>query len=70
MCAYPFISLVDNTGFGSEATNCKGVNIFKSSFNKSQTKTFNLAEDTYINKDLIYKFNSYNSNWVKIKKEA
>jgi hypothetical protein len=69
LSSYPYISLVDNVGFGEQATNCKGENHFKSSFLKTSSSVFSLTSTVKVNKSIIKKFNSYNSNYTKLKRK-
>jgi hypothetical protein len=67
VCSYPFVSLVDNMGFGDDATNCKGKNKFKSSYINCMVSEWKLDDTVYINRRIKRKFNAYNSNFTKIK---
>jgi len=67
VCSYPFTSMVDNDGFGDDATNCKGSNQFKSSFMNSFYDKWVFEDTVVVDQRIKRKFNSYNSNYTKIK---
>lgn len=49
---HPFLSLVDNAGFGADATNCKqSYSRFRVELNKRIE--FNMQKELYLNKDII-----------------
>jgi len=55
-CIYPKVSKVQNIGFGDNATNCKGVNIYKTDLDTKDKLNFKFNKDIKINEQLIKEF--------------
>ncbi|MEA1989591.1 MAG: glycosyltransferase [Pseudomonadota bacterium] len=66
--SYPKISKIQNIGFGAEATHCKGINIYQTTIDQSETCNFKLLDKTstvpQIIKEFKYKF-SYTNKFIK-----
>jgi len=65
---YPKISKVQNIGFGDDATHCSGINIYKTTLDKTKQCTFNFTDETEPNKliakDFRYQY-SYTNKLLK-----
>lgn len=55
-CFYPKISKIQNIGFGEDATNCKGVDIYQTSLDNSKNCNFKFDKDIQLNKQLAKEF--------------
>lgn len=55
-CFYPKISKIQNVGFGEDATNCKGIDIYQTILDNSENCDFRFNKDIEINKQLIKEF--------------
>jgi hypothetical protein len=67
-CIYPKISKVQNIGFGKDATNCTGINIYKTNIDKSNKLNFIFQRNIQIDKQLIKEFKyifSYTNKLIK-----
>lgn len=63
---HPFLSLVDNEGFGDDATNCKQkYSRFKVECNDS-VNVLNLPQDLTVNKDILNELKQYHSIPIRI----
>jgi len=62
----PFISKVKNYGYGEGATNCKGKNPFKTSFDGGGAEIFNLQSSISADPKLVGNMNWYNSNFYRL----
>jgi len=67
-CVYPSVSKVQNIGFGEDATNCKGVNIYQTILDTSNKIDFQFDKDIKIDKQLTKEFKytfSYTNKLLK-----
>ncbi len=55
-CFYPKVSKVQNIGFGNDATNCKGVDIYQTTLDNSKNYDFKFEKDIQINKKITKEF--------------
>lgn len=55
-CFYPKISKIQNVGFGEEATNCKGVDIYQTNLDKSENCDFKFNKNIEINEKITKEF--------------
>ena len=55
-CFYPKASKVQNIGFGDDATNCRGVDIYQTDLDISNNCDFNFSKRVQINKKIIKEF--------------
>lgn len=55
-CFYPKISKVQNVGFGEEATNCTGVDIYQTNLDKSENYDFKFNKNIEINEKITKEF--------------
>jgi len=65
---YPKVSKVQNIGFGTNATHCKGINIYKTILDRTDNCTFNFVDETTLDKRLINQFRyhySYTNKLIK-----
>ena len=53
---YPKISKIQNVGFGEEATNCKGVDIYQTNLDKSENCDFKFNKNIEINEKITKEF--------------
>jgi hypothetical protein len=67
-CVYPKVSKIQNIGFGDDATNCKGINIYQTDTDNTNKTDFHFLEtitvDEKIAKDFRYQF-SYRNKLIK-----
>jgi len=67
-CFYPKISKIQNVGFGVDATNCKGVDIYQTFLDNSDNCNFKFNKNIEINhkitKEFAYIF-SYTNKAIK-----
>lgn len=55
-CFYPKISKIQNVGFGEEATNCTGVDIYQTNLDKSENCDFKFNKNIEINEKITKEF--------------
>ncbi|MFK5938710.1 MAG: glycosyltransferase [Sulfurimonas sp.] len=55
-CVYPKKSKVQNIGFGEDATNCKGIDIYQTNLDNSENCNFKFTSNIKINNQLIKEF--------------
>ena len=67
-CIYPKVSKIQNIGFGEDATNCSGINIYQTQLDTSLECQFNftdsLVPNTKIAKEFKYQY-SYTNKLIK-----
>lgn len=67
-CFYPKISKIQNVGFGTDATNCKGINIYQTNLDNSENCNFKFNKNIELNhkitKEFAYIF-SYTNKAIK-----
>jgi len=67
-CFYPKVSKIQNVGFGENATNCKGVDIYQTNLDNSENCNFkfnkNIQIDDQITKEFAYVY-SYSNKAIK-----
>ena len=67
-CVYPKVSKIQNIGFGDDATNCTGIDIYKTNLDKTNRTDFKFVKDITINKNIIKDFRyqfSYTNKLIK-----
>ncbi len=67
-CVYPKVSKIQNIGFGDDATNCKGINIYQTHIDYSNSCEFKFIKNIQINKKLTNEFKyvfSYRNKLLK-----
>lgn len=67
-CIYPKVSKVQNIGFGVDATNCSGINIYQTDLDSSSKCEFNFIDEKMPNKQLAKEFKyqySYTNKLIK-----
>jgi len=71
-CVYPKVSKIQNIGFGEDATNCTGINIYKTDLDTTNKTDFKFVKDIAINKNIVkdfrYQFSYTNKLIKRIKK--
>jgi len=55
-CVYPKVSKVQNIGFGDNATNCTGIDIYKTDLDTTKKTDFKFVKDIAINENIIKDF--------------
>ncbi|GHY51465.1 hypothetical protein VCSRO70_3177 [Vibrio cholerae] len=65
--SYPYVSRVYNSGFGHNATHCKGENPFPCDFGTDELQTKNFESSFEYRKDVISEVNFYHSNLYKLR---
>lgn len=67
-CFYPKVSKIQNVGFGEDATNCTGIDIYQTNLDNSEKCEFNFNKDIQLNekitKEFAYVF-SYTNKAIK-----
>lgn len=56
LCFYPKVSKVQNIGFGKDATNCKGINIYTTILDDSKNCNFKFNKNIKLNKNITKEF--------------
>lgn len=67
-CIYPKVSKVQNIGFGADATNCSGINIYQTDIDTSSKCVFNFIDEKIPSKELAKEFKyqySYTNKLIK-----
>jgi len=67
-CVYPKVSKIQNIGFGDDATNCTGVDIYQTTIDKSNKNNFKFTQDIKIVKQIVKEFKyvfSYRNKLIK-----
>lgn len=55
-CFYPKVSKIQNVGFGEDATNCKGIDIYQTMLDSSENCDFRFNKNIEVNKQFIKEF--------------
>ena len=55
-CFYPKVSKVQNVGFGKDATNCKGIDIYQTILDNNENCNFKFNKNIEINKQITKEF--------------
>lgn len=55
-CVYPKVSKVQNIGFGNDATNCTGVDIYQTNLDDGEQVKFNFTKDITIDQQIAKEF--------------
>jgi len=55
-CVYPKVSKVQNIGFGEDATNCTGIDIYQTTLDNTDKHEFKFIQDIKINEQIVKEF--------------
>jgi len=67
-CIYPKVSKIQNIGFGEDATNCTGIDIYQTNIDKSTNSKFKFTKDIKIDEKIAKEFKyifSYSNKLIK-----
>jgi len=67
-CVYPKVSKIQNIGFGEDATNCTGIDIYKTNLDTTKKTDFKFVKNIAINENIIKDFRyqfSYTNKLIK-----